>query len=94
MGLSIDKGLSVSHASFDADAALAFLDDLGIRFARSGSLAIEPAWDAAWIACMTRNPEHAALAEAALVRVITEMNRLTAQAQRPQRPLGGWIPGP
>ncbi len=82
-----------SH-SFDAGAALAFLDDLAIRCERSGSLPIEPAWDAAWIACMTCDPGHAAIAEAALVLVMTEMNRLTAQAQRPSLPLVGWTPGP
>jgi len=84
----------VTSNSFDAGAALAFLDDLAIRCERSGSLPIEPAWDAAWIACMTCDPDHTAIAQAALVLVITEMNRLTAQVQRHSLPLVGWTPGP
>ena len=84
----------MAHSCFDAGAALAFLDDLAVRCERSGSLPIEPAWEAAWIACMTRNRGHAAIAEAALVLVIREMNRLTAQVPRPSLPLVGWIPGP
>ncbi len=52
--------------SFNAGAALVFLDDVATRFGSSGLVSTEAAWDAAWIVCMTRDRRHEATAQAAL----------------------------
>lgn len=65
------------HQSFNAGAALVFLDDVATRFGSSGLVSTEAAWDAAWIVCMTRDRRHEATAQAALAGVVVEVDRLS-----------------
>ena len=65
------------HA-FDAGSALTFLDEIATHIGVLASVSIEGAWDAAWIVCMTRDPRHEAVAQAALAEVIAEVVRLSA----------------
>ena len=65
------------HHSFNAGAALVFLDDIATRFGSSGLVSTEAAWDAAWIVCMTRDRRHEATARDALAGVMTEVDRLS-----------------
>ena len=63
--------------SFNAGAALVFLDDIAARFGSSGLVSTEAAWDAAWIVCMTRDRRHEETAQAALASVVIEVDRLS-----------------
>ena len=68
----------MGQRSFNAGAALAFLDEVSARFGPSRFLSIEAAWDAAWIVCMTPDARHEAKAETALAEFMIEMNRLSS----------------
>lgn len=66
---------------FNAGATLAFLDEIAEHFRSTKLLSIEPAWDAAWIVCMTLDPRHETAARAALADVATEVSRLFIMEQ-------------
>ena len=63
----------MDHHRFDAGATLAFLDAIATQLGPTEAPLIEPAWEAAWVACLTRDPRHDAVARAALARVVAEV---------------------
>lgn len=68
----------MENLSFHPRIIFTFLDDLAASFSSAQLQSIELAWDATWIACLTCDPRHEIAARIALVTVVMELDRLSA----------------
>ncbi len=69
-------GSPIDDRGFHPGIVLAFLDDLVVRFGSYRLPAVERAWDATWLACMSSDPRHERDARLALADVVVQFDGL------------------
>ena len=74
----------MDHRAFDPGKVFDFLENASALFGPYRLPSIEPAWDAAWVVCLTRDPRHEWAARAAFASVIVDVDRLSRAPGLPQ----------